>query len=181
MTRLSHGIVIRMKVKVTSFLGVSVSIQYVLFVAFDTSLMIFCGMKVGEAPTIVIGIGLVHGMHKSVVSASVCLNGGMRLSLSCFIQQKSDTVSDLVMKDIIKVRISSDRIYSCALRSCVTISSALKVSMDHYINENNCNPERILLFRDGISDGNFDIAHAEIKRIQEASEERIGCKIPLSE
>lgn len=53
--------------------------------------------------------------------------------------------------------------------------------MDHYINENNCNPKRILLFRDGISDGNFDIAHAEIKRIQEASEERIGCKIPLSE
>jgi hypothetical protein len=64
---------------------------------------------------------------------------------------------------------------------CVTIASSLKVSMDHYINENNCNPKRILLFRDGISDGNFDIAHAEIKRIQEASEERIGCKIPLSE
>jgi hypothetical protein len=80
--------------------------------------MIFCGMKVGEAPTLVIGIGLVHGMHKSVVSASVCLDGGcMRLSLSSFIEQKSDTISDLVMKDIIKVRISSDRIYSCALRS----------------------------------------------------------------
>ena len=183
MTRLSHGIVIRMKVKVTSFLGVSFSVQYALFVAFDFSLMIFCGIKVGEAPTLVVGIGIVHGMHKSVVSASVCLDGGclMRLSLSCFIQQKSDTVSGLVMKDIIKVRVSSDRIYSVALRSCVTISSALKVSMDHYINENNCNPERILLFRDGISDGNFDVAHAEIKRIQEASEERIGCKIPLSE
>ena len=118
MTRLSHGIVIRMKVKVTSFLGVSFSIHYVLLFAFDTSLMIFCWITVGEAPTLVIGVGLVHGMHKSVVASSICLDGGcMRLSLSCFIQQKSDTVSNLVMKDIIKVRISSDCIYSCALRS----------------------------------------------------------------
>ena len=118
MTRLSPGIVIRMKVKVTSFLGVSLSIQYVLFLAFDTPLMFLCWMKVGEAPTLVIGIGLVHGMHKTVVCASVCLDEGcMRLSLSCFIEQKSDHVSDLVMKDIIKVRGSSDLIYSGALRS----------------------------------------------------------------
>jgi hypothetical protein len=53
--------------------------------------------------------------------------------------------------------------------------------MDHYITENNCNPERILLFRDGISDGNFSIAQAEIESVQQASEESIGCRIPISE
>jgi len=44
------------------------------------------------------------GMKKSVVAASVCLDGGcMRLSMSCFIQEKSDTISAFVMEDIIKV------------------------------------------------------------------------------
>lgn len=44
------------------------------------------------------------GMKKSVVAASVCLDGGcMRLSMSCFIQEKSDTISAFVIKDIIKV------------------------------------------------------------------------------
>ncbi len=56
-----------------------------------------------------------------------------------------------------------------------------KVSMDHFIKENNCNPERILLFRDGISDGNFSIAQAEIESVRQASEESIGCRIPISE
>ena len=45
------------------------------------------------------------GMKKTVVAAPVCLDGGcMRLSLSCFIQPKSDAISDLVLRDIIKVR-----------------------------------------------------------------------------
>ena len=40
---------------------------------------------------------------KTVVTASVCLDGGsMRLSVSCFLQKKSDTIQDCVMKDIIK-------------------------------------------------------------------------------
>jgi hypothetical protein len=45
----------------------------------------------------------------------------MRLSNSCFIQKKSDCISDLVMKDIITV------------------------SMDHYTIENKCFPERSVL------------------------------------
>mmetsp|Transcript_54670 Transcript_54670/g.116171 ORF Transcript_54670/g.116171 Transcript_54670/m.116171 type:complete len:233 (-) Transcript_54670:868-1566(-) len=62
---------------------------------------------VGEVPTLVVGVGMVHGMgysNKSVVSASLCLDSGcMRLSHSCFIQKKDDIISDGVMKDIIQV------------------------------------------------------------------------------
>jgi len=45
----------------------------------------------------------------------------MRLSNSCFIQKKSDGISDLVMKDIIEV------------------------SIDHYVIENKRFPERSVL------------------------------------
>lgn len=64
---------------------------------------------VGERPTLVIGIGLVHGMGysaKTIVTASTCKDAGcMRLAQSCFLQKKSDTISEGVMKDIIKVRL----------------------------------------------------------------------------
>ena len=61
-------------------------------------------------------------MFKSIVAASVHLDGGcMRLSSSCYIQEKSDCISDLVMQDIIKV------------------------SIDHYAIENKCFPERLVL------------------------------------
>ena len=71
-----------------------------------------------------IGVGMAHGrgkadVAKSAVAASVCLDSGcMRLSHSCFLQKRSDIISEAVMKDIIKV------------------------SMEHYHIENQRNPER---------------------------------------
>jgi hypothetical protein len=79
---------------------------------------------VGGRPTLVVGVGIVHGMFKSIVAASIYLDKGcMRLSHCCFIQKKSDCISDLVMTDIINIAI------------------------DHYTIENKCSPERVLFFR----------------------------------
>eukprot|EP00571_Detonula_confervacea_P016014 CAMPEP_0172307988 /NCGR_PEP_ID=MMETSP1058-20130122/8723_1 /TAXON_ID=83371 /ORGANISM="Detonula confervacea, Strain CCMP 353" /LENGTH=1152 /DNA_ID=CAMNT_0013020311 /DNA_START=101 /DNA_END=3559 /DNA_ORIENTATION=- len=119
---------------------------------------------VGDVPTMVIGVGMVHGMGKSaksIVATSLCLDSGcMRLSLSCFIQKKSEKNSDIisvgVMKDIIKG------------------------SIERYVIENNCNPERLLFHRDGLSDGNFSMAYVEIESIKEAVEEKLGHGIPVT-
>ena len=113
---------------------------------------------VGERPTLIVGVGIVHGMFKSVVAASVCLDKGcMRLSHSCFIQKKSDCISDLIMTDI------------------------MKVAIDDYENDNKCFPERILFLRDGISDGNFRQAGIEIEAIRKALADRLpGRSIPIT-
>lgn len=115
---------------------------------------------VGEAPTLVIGVGMVHGMgysSKSVVTAYFCLDSGcMRLSNSCFVQRKSDIISEGVMKDIIKV------------------------SIEHYIIENNHGPERILFYRDGMSDGHFPRANDEIASLRAAAEEQLQSPIPIT-
>jgi len=115
---------------------------------------------VGERPTLIIGIGMVHGMgysSKSVVTASLCLDGGcMRLSQSCFLQKKSDTISEGVMTDIINV------------------------SVKNYKIENGCNPERVLFYRDGISDGNFQVADSEVEIMKTALEKSLGDCIPVT-
>jgi eukaryotic translation initiation factor 2C len=113
---------------------------------------------VGERPTLIVGVGIVHGMFKSVVAASVCLDKGcMRLSHSCFIQKKSDCISDSIMTDI------------------------MKVAIDDYEIDNKCFPERVLFFRDGISDGNFRQAGIEIEAIRKALADRLpGRSIPIT-
>ena len=113
---------------------------------------------VGERPTLIVGVGIVHGMFKSVVAASVCLDKGcMRLSHSCFIQKKSDSISDLIMTDI------------------------MKVAIDDYEIDNKCFPERVLFLRDGISDGNFRQAGIEIEAIRKALADRLpGRSIPIT-
>jgi eukaryotic translation initiation factor 2C len=113
---------------------------------------------VGERPTLVVGAGIVHGMFKSAVAASNCLDKGcMRLSHSCFIQEKSDCISDLIMTDI------------------------MKIAIDDYEIDNKYSPERVLFLRDGISDGNFQQAGVEIEAIRKVLAERLpGRSIPIS-
>lgn len=116
---------------------------------------------VEDIPTLVVGVGMVHGMgiaSKSIVAASLCLDSGcMRLSHSCFIQKKSDIISTVIMKDIIKL------------------------SIKHYTIENGCHPERILFYRDGMSDGQMKKADDEISSIREALNEELGrCNIPIT-
>jgi len=113
---------------------------------------------VGERPTLIVGVGIVHGMFKSVVAASVCLDKGcMRLSHSCFIQKKSDCISDSIMTDI------------------------MKVAIDDYQIDNKRFPERVLFLRDGISDGNFRQAGIEIEAIRKALADRLpGRSIPIT-
>jgi eukaryotic translation initiation factor 2C len=113
---------------------------------------------VGERPTLVVGAGIVHGMFKSVVAASNCLDKGcMRLSHSCFIQEKSDCISDLIMTDI------------------------MKIAIDVYEIDNKYSPERVLFLRDGISDGNFQQAGVEIEAIRKALAQSLpGRSIPIT-
>mmetsp|Transcript_13807 Transcript_13807/g.27990 ORF Transcript_13807/g.27990 Transcript_13807/m.27990 type:complete len:1077 (+) Transcript_13807:697-3927(+) len=106
---------------------------------------------VAVKPTLVVGIGMAHGLGncgKTVVAASVCLDGGcMRLSHCCFLQQKSDIISTGNIKDIIKT------------------------SWKEFTAENEKCPERILIYRDGMSDGNFERADGEIANIRSAISE----------
>ena len=65
--------------------------------------------KVGDRPTLVVGVGMVHGRGRSaktVFAASVCLDSGcMRLAHSCFVNRRSETILDLEMQDIIETSI----------------------------------------------------------------------------
>mmetsp|Transcript_13918 Transcript_13918/g.25407 ORF Transcript_13918/g.25407 Transcript_13918/m.25407 type:complete len:806 (-) Transcript_13918:62-2479(-) len=110
---------------------------------------------VGECPTLVIGIGMAHGMGASsdtVVSAYTNLDAGcMRLSSSCFVQAKQDVITDDVMKDI------------------------FQESLRQYCNDNGFNPKRILVYRDGMSDGNFTRADDEIASIRKVFQDP-NCK-----
>jgi len=68
-----------------------------------------------DCPTLVIGIGMVHGMGlnaETVVSAFTCLDSQcMRFASSAYLQKKSDLVNKHTMMDIIKV--SHRLVFSC--------------------------------------------------------------------
>jgi len=54
------------------------------------------------------------------------------------------------------------------------------VSIEHYIIENNHGPERILFYRDGMSDGHFPRANDEIASIRAAAKEQLQSPIPIT-
>ncbi|KAL7521041.1 hypothetical protein ACHAWX_005735 [Stephanocyclus meneghinianus] len=118
---------------------------------------------VGECPTLVIGIGMAHGMGgdaDTVIGASVCLDSEcMRLITGAYLQKKADIINRNTMKDIIME------------------------NWDHYCTDNlgvyeDPSPQRILVYRDGMSYGSFDRANDEIDYIREAIKTKTNPSCP---
>jgi hypothetical protein len=104
---------------------------------------------VNQCHTLVIGIGMAHGMGRgaeTIVGISTCLDGQcFRLLHSAYVQKKADTLSKDAMIDL------------------------FTESWKGYCNANgNVEPCRILVYRDGMSDGNFTKADDEIDSIRAA-------------
>ena len=112
---------------------------------------------IGEAPTLVIGIGLASGMGnaaETVVSASTAVDGNcMRLAHSCFVQEKSDGIVDHVIENIVK---ESWRMY-CSENDGVYI------------------PERVLVYRDSMSDGDFTTERPAVDGKRNRADDEISC------
>jgi len=105
---------------------------------------------VKDVPTFVMGIGVSHGLGAdsiSVIGASVALDEGcMRMAQELKVQTKSDMIADSVMQDIVK-----------ALAIQFTTANKGK------------SPERILVYRDGISEGNLNRSKEnELRSIRQA-------------
>jgi len=92
---------------------------------------------IAEAPTMVIGVDLSHGiLHESVtvIGASVCLDEGcMQLAQTMRVTSKSHTIPFEIMYDITKT---------------------LFIHFYHHRREK---PKRILFYRGGVSEGDFDV------------------------
>jgi len=104
---------------------------------------------INEAPTMVIGIDASHGLGQdsiSVIAGSVGLDPGcMQFAQALRIQSKSPRICKTVMKSIVK-------------------------TLYHHFNEHsNCSPLRVLVYRDGSSEGEFEsILSHEVASIREA-------------
>jgi len=108
---------------------------------------------VGEVPTLVMGISVSNGVGQetiSIISASACLDVGcMQFAQDVKVQTKTELIDDTILKDIVKTLIMQYRIY----------------------NRGVC-PDRILLYRDGVSEGSFDrVLKFEVEAIRTACRE----------
>jgi len=102
-----------------------------------------------DEPTMVIGIDASHGLGQdsiSIIVGSVGLDSGcMQLSQCLRIQSKSNLISTPVMKSITK---------------CLYY---------HFVQHNNIKPNRLLVYRDGVSEGEFDrVMQYEVSAIRQA-------------
>jgi len=112
---------------------------------------------VKEVPTLVIGISVSNGVGTdtiSVIAASACLHYScMQFAQAVNVQTKTELIDDTILKDLVKTMIMQFQIYN-----------------------NGMFPSRILMYRDGVSEGSFDrVRKIEIQSIRTACRELQGC------
>jgi len=111
---------------------------------------------VKEVPTLVMGISVSNGLGTdtiSVISASACLHQScMQFAQDVKVQTKTELIDDTILKDLVKTLITQFRIYNKGRL-----------------------PDRLLIYRDGVSEGSFDrVRKIEIQSIRMACHELQG-------
>jgi hypothetical protein len=137
---------------------------------------------VAEVPTLVLGLDISQGLGGSsisVVAATVALDYRqcMRFAHTARCHTKLPFIVPEVFEEIVRVSLSVGCLAffscHCKIGQLLTLSlffCKLKECYDHFLRANNVKPDRVLYFRGGVSEGQFeDILKREVMAIRKVS------------
>lgn len=106
---------------------------------------------------------------ETVIGASACLDDGcMQMCQELMVQKKSDVVKPAIMVDLIKVRSSRETFWRVLCVRGWLIYVSQRLAIQYYLHTGKW-PKRVLVYRDGASDGSFgDILSKEVGAIRKA-------------